>query len=202
MFREAVSTFGDATIYLFMAGISTLLFVIRLIMAMFGADSGGHDGDFDLSISGDMDVDDGGHHADSTGAFKLFSILSITAFFMGAGWMGLAARLDWNLGGPVSALLAVGFGFAMMLLASGLSYLMRRLDSHHPQNIASCVGDTAQVYLTIPPKGLGLGQVTIICQGARRIVSACSAGPGIAVFSSVKVVGVQGTDTLVVEPAV
>ena len=50
--------------------------------------------------------------------FSIFSVGSILAFFMGAGWMGLACRVDWNLNGLVTALVSSGFGFVMMLMAA------------------------------------------------------------------------------------
>jgi hypothetical protein len=183
---EFLDKFTDATIYFIIACVATLVFLIRLVMAMFGQDGG--DG---------SDVD--APHSDSTGVFKLFSLLSIMAFFMGAGWMGLAARVDWELSGPLSALLAVGFGFAMMLLASGLAYMTRRLSSTPRFDLSTCIGSTAQVYLTIPDRTAGQGQVQLTVQGRRRVVRAVSTGGPIPAFAPVKVVGLESESVLIVE---
>ncbi len=198
---DSMDTFSDATVYLLMGGVATLLFLIRLVMSMFGSDAGGS-GDFDLSIPGDVDVGgDVAHHADSTSAFQFFSVLSITAFFMGAGWMGLAARSEWELSGPVSALLAIGFGVCMMLLASGLSYGVRRLSSERKYDAKSCIGVMGSVYARIPPKGQGRGQVTVNIHGAKRTVSASSTGPELAAFTNIRIVAVEQDGSVLVEPS-
>ena len=91
---DLFSTFSDATLYFSMAAIGTLLFSIRILMMLFfGFDDGG---DFDV----DADLDGGfeGHFGD----FSLFSMVSILAFMMGAGWLGLACRLEWGVGPVMS----------------------------------------------------------------------------------------------------
>ena len=106
---DAIQQSTDSTIYFVMAVSATLVFLVRLVMAMLGGDSGGHGGDFDVHMDTGMGgADHAGvdaHHPDSTATFQLFSVLSLLAFFMGAGWMGLACRIDWRLG-PVPSLLA------------------------------------------------------------------------------------------------
>src|SRR5687767_14245667 len=103
----------DAVVYLVMAVVGTVLFLIRLGVTYFG----GGGGDFDV----DTDFD-------SDSSFAFLSVLSILGFFMGAGWMGLACRLDWGFGRLASSLIAAGFGFSMMIAASGMSYYARRLN--------------------------------------------------------------------------
>ena len=71
-----LETGTDVTVYFVMAMIATLLFVIRLVFALFIGDAG-DSGDFDMDVQ---------HAADLSGdAFQMFSLLSITAFFMGVG---------------------------------------------------------------------------------------------------------------------
>ena len=131
----------DVIVYLFMALVGTLFFILRLLIALFF----GGDGDVD----GDL-ADTGGD-----GAFNLFSILSILAFFMGAGWMGLTCRIDWDLNSMVSAAAATGFGFALMLMASGMMAFARKLSRTVEYDHGTAVGRTANVYMTIPAKGDG-----------------------------------------------
>ncbi len=179
----------DAVVYFLMATIGTLLFMIRLALALMAG------GDFDM----DMDVEDGGlGHGD--GAFTVFSLLSVLAFFMGAGWMGLAARFDFRLGGPMSAILASAFGFGMMLLASGMMFLTRRLNQDKDYDIETAVGRTARVYLPIPEKGKGMGQVQVTISGRRKVLPAISAGPAFESFSEVTVQSVMDDETLIVKP--
>lgn len=198
---EFLDKFSDATVYFVLASVSSIVFLVRLVMAMFGQDSADADGTPAGDVGGDSgSAGDSGGHTDSTAVFKLFSLLSILAFFMGAGWMGLAARVDWDLPGPISVLLAVLFGLAMMLLSSGLAYMTRRLSSTPRHDPSTTIGGVGQVYLTIPARGAGSGQVQLDIQGKRRVMSAVSTGPGIEAFRPITVVRVESDGTLVVEP--
>ena len=172
----------DAVVYLVMAVAGTLLFLIRLGLTYFG----GGDGDF--AVDADFDSD---------ASFSFLSVLSILAFFMGAGWMGLACRLDWNLGRLPSSLIAAGFGFTMMLGASALSYWARRLDQSIEYDLHTAVGRIGRVYLTIPEKGQGHGQVEVSVSGRKKVVRAVSDGPRFEAFTDVKIVDARDGETLV-----
>lgn len=176
----------DAVGYLVIALIGTILFLIRLGLAMFGGDA-------------DLDTD-GGVDFDTDSAFTMFSTLSILAFFMGTGWMGLACRIDWNIGRLASSLISAGFGLAMMLAASGLTYATRKLNRHIDYDVSTAVGRTARVYLTVPEKGKGHGQVEVVVSGRKKILRAQSHGPELAAFSDVRVLEVRDDETLIVEP--
>ena len=198
---EQIQASTDQLVYFVIGAAATTLFLIRMGLMMAGI-GGDHGGDFHTEVAGDTDF--AGHgHADGTGStdtFQLFSLLSVMAFFMGAGWAGLAARLSWGLGPVASAGAAVGFGVACMALAAWLVTGMRRLESIPRMDLAACVGGTAQVYLAIPARGQGQGQVRVNVQGRSRIVAASSNGPALAAFTSVKVLSVQQDNSLVVEP--
>ena len=185
---KKLASYGtDVTIYFMMGLVGTALFVIRLAVSLFT----GADADFDVAD----DVD--GHGGDS---FTFFSLLSILAFFMGAGWMGIACRVDWALGGLLSAFIAAAFGFGMMGLASGLMHLTRRLNQNIRYDVQTAVGRTARVYLTIPKRGEGRGQVQVTVSGRRKVMSAISTGAPINAFTDVLVVETLDDETLVVEP--
>jgi hypothetical protein len=176
----------DAAVYLVMAVGGTLLFLLRLGFSYFGGDAGDDFG---------MDAD-----VDSDGAFGFLSVLSILGFFMGAGWMGLACRLDWELGRLVSSLISAGFGFAMMMFASWMSYQARRLNQTIDYDLKTAVGRTGRVYLTIPAKGEGHGQVEVTVSGRRKVVRAVSAGPRLEAFTDVTIVESRDDETLVAGP--
>ena len=175
----------DTAVYLVMAVLGTLLFLIRLGFTYFG----GGGSDFDLDADFDSDA-----------SFSFLSVLSILAFFMGAGWMGLACRLDWGLGRLPTSLIAAGFGFTMMLGASGLSYMARRLNRTIDYDLRTAVGRVARVYLTIPEKGQGHGQVEVSVSGRKKVVRAVSAGPRFEAFTDVTIVGARDDETLVAGP--
>ncbi|NNL66916.1 MAG: hypothetical protein HKP30_11775, partial [Myxococcales bacterium] len=154
-FSSLTAQGADTTAYLVMALAGTFLFLLRLGFALFvGAD---------IDMDADVDADVG-----SDASFSLFSLLSILAFFMGAGWMGLACRLEWGVGRFGSAMAALGFGGAMMLFASLLMYGTRRLNQEITYDVGTAVGTTARVYARIPAKGEGAGQVEVTVSGRRK----------------------------------
>ena len=184
-FAELKSLFGvDAVLYAVLALVGTAVFVLRLgIGLVFGAGD-----DFDI----DADL------ADGDAGFGLFSILSITAFLMGAGWMGLVAQIEWKLGNSSTAILSMGFGIAMMLLASSLMFWMRRM-AHEPKaDRRTAIGRTGTVYMTIPAGGTGKVRVNI--SGQSMTVDARAAGDALVSFTDVKVIDVRDDGVLVVEP--
>jgi hypothetical protein len=181
---------ADAISYFVMAAVGTILFAIRLIMALFFGDA-----DVDMEVDVDADV-----HGGSDASFTLFSLLSVMAFIMGTGWMGLACRIDWGFGRVPSLLAAVGFGTAMMLLASGLMYMTRKLNRTVIYDVGTAVGRTGRVYLNIPGNGKGKGQVEVSVSGRRKILPAITHGKSLAAFTDVKVIEARDDDTLVVEP--
>jgi hypothetical protein len=179
----------DVIAYLIMALVGTVFFLLRLLMALFFGGDGDADGD--LSDMG---------HGDS--AFSMFSILSILAFFMGAGWMGLTCRVDWGLSSVVSAISATGFGLVLMLMASGLMAFARSLNQVVEYDLQTAVGHIASVYMSIPKRGDGRGKIRVNVSGRQKMVDAISNGPAIAEFKSVKVLSVRDDGTFIVEPEV
>lgn len=184
-FSELVRLGGDAVTYFVMAAVGTLLFLIRLVFALFGGDGG------DFDVDADVGTD---------ASFTLFSLLSVLAFVMGTGWMGLACRIDWGLSRPLSAVVSVGFGVVMMLLASGMMYVTRRLNRDVTYDPKTAIGRTARVYMQIPEKGAGIGKVQVSVSGRLMTMNAVSTSAALAAFADVKVVDVRDDHTLVVEP--
>ncbi len=177
----------DVVAYLVMAMVGTVFFVLRLLIALFFGGGGDLDTGMDVDITTDA-------------SFSFFSLLSILAFFMGAGWMGLTCRLDWGMSGLASAASAAGFGFAMMMLASGLMFYARRLNQTIDYNLDTAVGRTARVYLTVPARGGGRGQVEVDVSGRRKVLDAVSSADKLPQFTSVRVESVRDDGTLVVAP--
>ena len=99
-----------------------------------------------------------------------------------------------------SAIISVSFGLVMMLLASGLMALMRKLNRHIEIDPTTAIGNTARVYVRLPAKGEGLGQIQVSVSGRLKTVAAASNGQKIAAFADVKVVEARDDGTLIVEP--
>ncbi len=182
---------SDLSFYFVLAVTGTLLFTIRLALMMFGIDGAG---DFDT----DMDADGMGG-LEAHGDFSLFSMFSILSFMMGAGWLGLAARLDWGLGPVPAAIYAGLFGFGLMFMSSFAIFQMRKLTQTSRYDPKSAIGKTGSVYMRIPASGSGRGQVQLSGGGRRRTVEAITQGAEIESFVTVKIVDVRDDGVLVVE---
>ena len=191
---DLFTTFSDKTIYFSMAVVGTLLFSLRIVMMLFFGMDGG--GDFDV----DVDMDAGGFDG-HIGDFSLFSMVSILSFMMGAGWLGLACRMEWGVGPVMSAMYASLFGFALMLFSSFALWQMRKLNESGNYDVNHCVGSTGRVYLKIPAAGKGRGQVQITVDGRQKIMEAVSTGEEIESYATVRVIAVEGEETLRVERA-
>jgi hypothetical protein len=183
------SLFSSNPVYFVMAIAGTLLFLLKLAFMFIGGGAD-IDGEFDGDLEGDVSGGD---------TFSLVSVQSILAFFMGAGWIGLAATLEWRLGQMQSVLAASFFGFLMMLLSSFLTMKIKSLNTVQKFDIKKAVGISGRAYTKIPEKGAGIGQVEITLQGKQQIMQAMSTGNAIESFAAVKVVKVDDSGNLIVE---
>lgn len=179
----------DAVVYSAIAIVGSLLFLLRLVTGLFF--------DFDGLGDADIDVD---VDPDGSAAFGIFSFLSITAFLMTTGWVGLATRLDAQLGPMPTAAISVASGVAMMFV-TGLAMIgVRRLAQEQSYDLKTAVGRTAQVYMTIPGKSKGTGKVRVSVSGRSMIVSARTEGEELEAFTDVHVVDLRDDGVLLVEP--
>ncbi len=198
--------------YFFTAILGSVIFLIQLILMITtgaGAEGAeGADGAFDgIDLETDMssaeavDAVDAGH-IDSTAAFKLFSVQSILGFLMGFGWMGLACRLEWEMSGFASFAASMGFGTLAMGLSAFLQLQLKKLNTTSKQDVRTTLGQVGTVYLKIPAKGMGMGQIEITISGTKRILKATSNGGEIASFTTVEVIDVHNDNTVLVKPKV
>ncbi len=134
--------------------VSGVILTIQMVMSLLG-------GEADLD---GMDAGEGG----DTG---LFSIRSVGAFFTGFGWTGVAMLQNGQgTGAATFAATVVGMIFLGMVF-----YLMRYIFSLREEgtlNYANAVGEVGAVYLPIPPKRKGIGQIEVLVQGRMRTVRA------------------------------
>lgn len=136
--------------------VSGVILSIQMVLTLIGADT-------------DFDVD--GMDAGETGDTGLFSIRSVGAFFTGFGWTGVAMLQNGHgTGAATFAATAVGLVFLGMVF-----YLMRYMYSLREEgnlDYSNAIGEVGNVYLPIPPKRKGMGQVEILVQGRMRTVRA------------------------------
>jgi hypothetical protein len=186
------------TLYWWMAVLGTVIFIVKLGLSFVGGSVLEH-ADIDphaLDAAGGGDPFDHG----SSEAFTFFSLQSILAFFMGMGWIGLACLKQWDLGPGISFVGGGVFGLALMFLNAWLMFQVRRLNAEGRVDLSTSVGRTGRVYLRIPARGEGAGQVEVSVSGRRKIIRAISNGPAIESFAEVVVLEVIDHRELVVQP--
>jgi len=64
----------------------------------------------------------------------------------------------------------------------------------------NAIGKIGKVYLSIPEKGKGLGQVQVIVQGRLKTLNAVSSGPGINTGEQIIIFDINEDRNLIVEP--
>jgi hypothetical protein len=165
--------------------ITSFLMVIQLVMMVFGF---GDDFDeVDGDASGDADV-------------RVLSVRTVTAFFAGFGWTGVAS-IENGSSLLTALLLAILVGSIFM---GGVVVLMKALYSmRHSGTIdyRNAVGEIGTVYLRVPGAMENPGQVEVMVQGRLKVAQAFTrSSQEIPNQTRVRVIDVMDQNTLIVEP--
>ena len=148
-------------VYWLVAIPSTLIFLVILIMTIFGAD-----------IGGDVETDVDASLADGDGiSFQFLSLKNIVGFFTMFGWSGLGF-LHTGLAVWLVIILSALCGFLMMLAMAALFYFMSKLAETGTLKMENAIGRSGEVYLTIPAKREGVGKVQLSVQGSLQTLDA------------------------------
>jgi len=175
--------------------LGTGFLLIQMILGEIGGD-----GALDL----DLDVDIDGDHPGAE--FGLLSAQSISAFFMGYGWIGFAAYRFLDLGFTGAAVIGVGAGVGVAWLMIWLLRSMLKLQNNTNVRIAQARGMVGEVYVTVPSQGTGRGEVVLVINQSRHSYFAIQDGEGadepIETHARVKVRDVDtASNILIVERA-
>ncbi len=206
------------TLYTVLAAAGGTVLVCQFLLTLIGlggedADAGGDHGDF-AGDHGDFGGDhvDVGHdhiadhhvdmdHADQFGSwfFAMLSVKSIVAavaFFGLGGLIGTSAGLSQYL----AFVAALAAGAVAMFIVAWLMNMLHKLSSEGNVRIESAVGETATVYLGIPPNREGAGKVTVKIQDRTMEYQAVTMKEReLRSGERVTVVGIVSSDTLEVE---
>jgi len=173
--------------------IGSLYFLMQIVLGGIGGDAG-----LDVDIDFDGDIGAGGAPGVE---FGVLSAQTLSAFFMGSGWMGFAALrlLDVGMTGAVVIAIASGVFFGWMIMK--VMQAMMKLQNSANVSISETVGLGGNVYIRIPPEGQGTGRVTVILGTRQRRFSAVQTGSDIIESrTSVTVTDANtSTNTLTVE---
>lgn len=163
---------------------TSALMVFQLILMIFG-----------------FDADDFDDAADATeGEVQVLSVRTVTAFFAGFGWTGVAT-LESGASLPLALLLSTLVGGVFL---GGVLLLMKALYSmRHSGTLdyRNAVGEIGSVYLRIPPAMSDPGQIEIKVQGRLMVAQAFThSETEIPNRARVRVIDLLDQNTLVVEP--
>jgi len=167
----------------------SLLFLIQTILSFVGGDSSDTDaiGDSDDAIGGDDGVDT-----------QYFTIKNLIAFFTMFGWAGIAAYSS-GMSKPVSIMIALFAGIAMVALMILLLRNVGKLKESGTMDINNAIGKLGETYLAIPEKRSGSGKVHVTIQNSLHELKAITEDENpIPTGKMVKVVGVLNNEILVV----
>ena len=171
----------------------TTLFFMRLCVVMIGGLSD------EWVDSDDVLLDSGDDHHHQTGSFKLFTMHSVSGFFMMFGWVGLASVKQLDCSKQLSvfyALLAGGITMFLTALIFKWSQLLVSQGSRF--TIEKTVGLIGTVYQRI--SGNELGKIQLVVDGMTRELLALSCdGQDIESFHMVCVVKVLDHETVMVK---
>lgn len=176
----------DLQIFYIIGILSTFIIIFQSFLMVVG---------FGDDLSGVDDVDLG-----SAGEVQVLSLKTISAFFAGFGWTGvICLKNGYSLGIAMLAACVIGAVFMAVIL-----YLMKALyglRSSGNIDYHNAIGSVGTVYMAVPPKQSGPGQVEINIQGRVRFVEAFTdANEKLTSNTRVKVTGLIDPVTLLVEP--
>lgn len=189
---------------------STLALLIQTVMVVFSFGDGVSGGN--PSDTSGLDLPDGADGADVTdvtdtealegvsdfGTLRLFTLQGIVALLTTFSWVAICLVKGGMQLAP-AILLSALCGMAMMYLVAKLMQWSAKLTENGTFNVRSTIGETAQVYVTIPAAGEAGGKVTMTLASGFIELDAVTYGTDqIAAGSMVRVVDLHG-DVVVVE---
>jgi hypothetical protein len=172
--------------------LGALVFFLKIVLMVFA----GIGPDLD---AGQPDVVDVNAHGDTTSAFQIFSFQSIMAGLMGFGVAGLGGLEGLGLNFGWSFLIGVLGGAAFMAILGAMLRGVSTLATSGNVSPSMAIGQEADVYVTIPAKGQGRGQVKLVISGRQRIYTADSTGPEIASQRRARIVAAHPDSSVTVE---
>lgn len=187
-------------VYWVIALVTSLIFLIQMVLTFIGISDADTDVDFggDADLGGDAGFSDG-DTLDTGGAMQLFTIRNFINFLLGLGWGGVCLYSvipNTIVLSLVSILVGVLFVYIFLIIYRQL----RKLERNGAYHIDDCVGQTVDVYLTIPSNRSGMGKVQISFSGSVQELNALTDSDApLRSGSKVRVVEVIDGTTVLVE---
>jgi hypothetical protein len=155
---QSLSLFEN--IYWLVALISSAIFVVLIVMTLFGGDADDLGGDVDAEIEADTGI-----------GFQFLSFKNLIGFLTIFGWSGIAC-MDGGLSATLTVIISFICGFLMMTAMAALFYYLAKLQSSGTLKLKNALNQVGEVYLTIGANRSKIGKVSINVQGTLRELDA------------------------------
>ncbi|MFS4454635.1 hypothetical protein [Maribacter sp. 2304DJ31-5] len=147
-------------IYWTVALISSVIFVVLIIMTLIGGDADDMGGDVDAEVDGDGGI-----------GFQFLSFKNLMGFLVIFGWSGIAC-MDAGLSKGITIAISMLCGLVMMTAMAALFYYLAKLQSSGTLKLKNALNQIGEVYLTIGANRSKIGKVSINVQGTLRELDA------------------------------
>ena len=176
--------FNTSPAYFVIAGVSTLLFIILIVLSAFGIDSDGADTDgFDIE-------------ADSDASFMVFSFKTIVAGLMGFGWTGLSLVNEFDWSKSKAIIPSVVVAFIIIIIMSKIFQSLNKLEQVYTFDINHTIGQVGKIYLPVTPEKPG--QVIVTVDKRTYTFTAVSNKDSFKTHERVVVTAVENEQTVIV----
>lgn len=188
---------GFEQVVFIIACISSVIFLIKAIMMIFGI------GGDDVDIPDDVDVPDGSTpdvpaEVDHAG-LNFFSLHGILAFLCIGSWTVFVGFRQTG-SHVLSLIMGLVAGGLMMVASAYMVRALMRLQQSGNVNTVKAIGKIGEVYLRIPPMGEGKGKINVELGGKECEYEAVSQDKTeIPYGTKVRVVDLQDDDVMVVQ---
>ncbi|NJB71200.1 putative integral membrane protein [Saonia flava] len=147
-------------VYWVIAILSSIIFIILLVLTLIGGDADDFGGDVDADIDADTGI-----------GFQFLSFKNLMGFFTIFGWTGIAClEAGWTK--SIVIFVSVLCGLLMMFAMAALFYYLSRLQSSGTLKLKNALNQIGEVYLTIGANRSNIGKVSINVQGTLRELEA------------------------------
>ena len=161
----------------------TVIFLIKTFLPI----------DFGAEVSADFNI-----VSDTDASFNIFTIESISAFFMCSGWSGWLCLNHLHYSIKLSALVAITMGLIGMFLFVFLIAKLKKLEHIPTANIEELAGKTGKAYMNFSSKGSSKIQIEYNSQ--LEILDAINdSDEEIKAFENIKVVRIENGQIYIIK---
>lgn len=165
----------------------SFIFLLQTIMTFIGSDSpSGINADFDGNLEG------------VEAPMQLFTLRNLINFLLGFSWTGITFyhSIDsYILLIILSTLVGIGFVWIFFFIIKQI----QKLAEDNTFQLEHALQKTGTVYLSIPENKSGVGKIAIGIKGSQRELNAISLSQRIETGAAIRVVGIEGSNLLIVE---